>query len=189
MRMFSVVAALAMSFSSHAQWQMDNTQSSLRFVTVKNSMVAETHSFKTLSGQWADDGSITIAIDVKSLDTLVPIRNERMLEHLFQAAKFPSISAKAKLDPSLVANLAIGATVQQKLDLHVTIAEQSQTVLADVKLVKLADNKVLAFTQSPVVLNAAHFKLDAGVAKLQDIAKLKSIELLVPTTFSVVFQR
>lgn len=189
MRTLPLLAALLISFSSSAAWQLDNSQSALRFVTVKNSLVAETHSFKTLSGTWSDDGVVNVSIDVKSLDTLVPIRNERMLEHLFHATKFPTITATTKLDPNTVASLAIGATTHQKVELSLTLLDQTQTVRVDLNLVKLADNKVLAYTQSPVLVNAANFKLDAGVAKLQEIAKLKAIELVVPTTFSVVFQR
>lgn len=188
MRTLSLLAAMLVSVSSHAAWQLDNSQSALRFVTVKNSLVAETHSFKSLSGTWSDDGVVNVSIDVKSLDTLVPIRNERMLEHLFHAAKFPMISATTRVDPNLVTKLAVGATTQQKAELKLTLLDQTQTVMVDLQLVKLADNKVLAHTQSPVLVNAATFKLDAGVAKLQEIAKLKTIELVVPTTFSVVFQ-
>lgn len=189
MRTLSLVAALLVSFSSNAAWQLDNSQSALRFVTVKNSLVAETHSFKSLSGTWSDDGVVNVNIDVKSLDTLVPIRNERMLEHLFQVTKFPQINASTRVDPNLVTKLAVGATVHHKAELKLTLLDLTQTVLVDLQLVKLADNKVLAYTQSPVLVNAASFKLDAGVAKLQEIAKLKAIELVVPTTFSVVFQQ
>lgn len=189
MRTIPLLAALLASFSSYATWQLDNQQSALRFVTVKNSVVAETHSFKTLSGSWSDDGVVNVAVDVKSLDTLVPIRNERMLEHLFQAATFPTITATTTIDPKLVNALAVGAMVHHKADLSLTIAGQTQTVPVDLQLVKIADNKVLAYTQSPVLVNAVNFKLDSGVAKLQELAKLKAIELVVPTTFHVVFQR
>lgn len=189
MRAIPLFAALMMSFASHAQWQLDSSQSTLRFATVKNATVAETHSFKTLSGRWTDDGVVSINIDVNSVDTLVPIRNERMLEHLFQVGKFPQITASTTLAPALVANLAVGATSVQKVDLQLTLLDQTQTLPVHLQLVKLADNKVLAYTVSPVLVNAVNFKLDGGVAKLQEIAKLKSIDVIVPTTFSVVFRR
>jgi len=45
MRKFVLALALCAS-SAHAAWQLDNDQSSLKFVTVKNDVVAETHSLK-----------------------------------------------------------------------------------------------------------------------------------------------
>ena len=61
--------------------------------------------------------------------------------------------------------------------------------LSNWKKIKLADGKIQASTTAPVLVNAASFKLDTGVRKLQDIAKLNDISLMVPVTFNVEFKR
>lgn len=188
--MKKLILALALTAgAAHAGWQLDAAHSSLNFVSVKNDVVAETHSFQQLQGQWADDGSFSVEIPAQSLDTLIPIRNERMLEHLFKAKDFPLISAKGKLEPSVVKNLKTGAVSQQQVALSLTIAGQTQSVNTSIELVKLTDQQILAYTKAPVLIKAADFKLDAGVKQLQDIAKLNRIEMVVPVTFSVQFRK
>jgi polyisoprenoid-binding protein YceI len=188
--MKKLILAMALSAgAAQAGWQLDPAHSSLNFVSVKNDVVAETHSFKQLQGQWADDGSFSVEIPVQSLDTLIPIRNERMLEHLFKAKDFPLITAKGKIDPTVVKSLKSGAVSQQQVALSLTIAGQTQNVNAAIELVKLADQQVLAYTKAPLLIKAADFKLDSGVKQLQDIAKLNRIELVVPVTFSVQFRK
>lgn len=188
MRKLALAFAL-IAGSAQANWQLDNQQSSLKFVTVKNDVVAETHSLKKLTGQLNDDGSFTVNVDVASLDTLIPIRNERMLEHLFKAKQFAAITASGKIDAGKLAGLATGASLVETLPLQLTITGITQTVNAAVKIVKLSDKQVLAFTEAPVLVKAADFKLDNGVKTLQDIAKLNRIELVVPVTFQVTFSK
>lgn len=188
MRKLALALAL-MAGSAQATWQLDNQQSSLKFVTVKNDVVAETHSLKQLSGRLNDDGSFTVSIDVASLDTLIPIRNERMLEHLFKAKQFAAITASGKVDAARLTGLPAGASYVETLPLQLTITGITQTVNAAVKVVKLNDKQLLAFTEAPVLVKAADFKLDGGVKALQDIAKLNRIELVVPVTFQVTFAK
>lgn len=188
MRKLALAFALVAG-SAQANWQLDNQQSSLKFVSVKNDVVAETHSLKQLSGKLAADGSFSVNIDVAGLDTLIPIRNERMLEHLFKAAQFPVIQASGKVDMAVVNKLSNGASFATALPLQLTITGITQTVTANVKVVKLSEQKLLAFTESPVAVKAADFALEAGVKTLQELAKLNRIEMVVPVTFQVTFTK
>ncbi len=189
MRLLVAALGLTAAFTAQANWQLDPTNSQLRFVSVKNSVVAEVHSLKQLSGQWGNDGKVSISIPVASVDTLIPIRNERLLEHVFQAAKFPNITATTTIEPKLLADLMVGASMQHNTELSLTLLDQTQTLPVQLTLTKLADGKVQASTLAPVMVNSASFKLDAGVRKLQELAKLNDISLLVPVTFSVEFKR
>jgi polyisoprenoid-binding protein YceI len=189
MRLLVAALGLAVAFTTQANWQLDPANSQLRFVSVKNSVVAEVHSLKQLSGQWANDGKVSISIPVASVDTLIPIRNERMLEHVFQAAKFPNITATTRIEPKLLADLMVGGSMQHNTELALTLLDQTQTLPVQLTLTKLADGKIQASTLAPVMVNSASFKLDAGVKTLQELAKLNDISLLVPVTFSVEFNR
>jgi polyisoprenoid-binding protein YceI len=189
MRLLIAAFALSTAFSSQANWQLDPAQSQLRFVSVKNGVVAEVHKFSQLAGSWADDGKVSVQIPVATLDTMIPIRNERMLEHVFKAATFPNITASAMIAPKLVSDLMVGGSMQHSTELSVTLLDQTQTLPVQLTLTKLADGKIQAATTAPVLVNSAAFKLDNGVRKLQEIAKLNDISLMVPVTFNVEFKR
>lgn len=189
MRIILAVAALATSFVNQAAWQLEPAQSQLRFVSVKNGTVAEVHKFTQLSGSWADDGKVEVQIPVTTLDTMIPIRNERMLEHVLNAKQFPQISASALIEPKLLADLAVGTSMQHQTELTLTLLDNSQRLPVQLTLTKLTNTKIQATTTAPVLVNSAAFRLDTGVRKLQEIAKLNDISLLVPVTFNVEFSR
>lgn len=189
MRLLIAALGLTAAFTCQADWQLEPTNSQLRFVSVKNGDVAEVHSFKQLSGKWSDDGKVTVQIPVSTLDTLIPIRNERMLEHVFQAKKYPNITATATIKSEVIAELVVGSSMQHGTELSVTLLDQTQTLPVQLTLTKLAEGKIQASTTAPVMINSAKFKLDTGVRKLQEIAKLSDIELMIPVTFSVEFSR
>ena len=189
MRLLLAAVALSTAFASQAAWQLDPAQSQLRFVSVKNGVVAEVHKFSQLSGSWADDGKVSVQIPVATIDTLIPIRNERMLEHVLNAKTFPNITATAMVAPKLLADLMVGASMQHNTELSLTLLDQTQTLPVQLTLTKLADGKIQASPTAPVLINATSFRLDMGIRKLQDIAKLNDISLLVPVTFNVEFKR
>lgn len=189
MRTMISMLALGMAFSTQAAWTLDGSASSLRFATVKNDTVAETHKFTKISGNWQDDGQAKISIEVASLDTLVPIRNERMLTHLFDSEKYPVITAVAQIKPELIKDMAVGSNQQLKTDLTVTIREQSQTFTTELAVSKLTDGRIVVSTVAPVLVNAVNYKMDTGVAKLKEIAKLQRIEMIVPVTFQVTLNK
>ena len=189
MRLLLAALALSTTFASQAAWQLEPAQSQLRFVSVKNGTVAEVHKFSQLSGNWADDGKVLVQIPVTTLDTLIPIRNERMLEHVFNAKNFPTISASTQIEPKLLSDLTVGASMQHQTELSLTLLDKTQSLPVQLTLTKLSNTKIQASTTAPVLVNSPAFQLDAGVRKLQDIAKLNDISLLVPVTFNVEFSR
>lgn len=179
---------LASSTVSAATWQLDNSQSSLNFISVKNNTVAETHQFTTLSGQWSAQGDVQIAIALGSVETHIPIRNERMLTHVFDAKRYPHISARTMIEQGLLSELTPGKTIEMALPLQITLGQHSLTITAKLQLVRLTDNEIQAYTLAPVMINADQFGLTEGIAKLQQIAGLSAISPLVPVTFSVTFK-
>lgn len=186
MKVFALVLALTSTLASAANWQLDNRQSSLHFVSVKNDVVAETHQFTDLTGSW-DGKKVSITIPVNSLETQIPIRNERIWQYVLQAEQFASIAVSAALPGTTTDALAIGASVVVKLPLNVTIAAETVEINAAVRITKLDDNTLLAATQAPLMLNTNSFKLAAGVSKLQELAGLKRIDPLLPVSFTVQF--
>ena len=94
-RAFTTLALMLYAGIATADWQLNNDQSSLQFASVKNTQFAEVHSFKTLSGGLTKDGNVAINIDLASVDTLIPIRDQRMKEMLFNVVSFPQARVSA----------------------------------------------------------------------------------------------
>ena len=99
-KLAALLAAILFTGVAQAHWSLDNDASSLSFVTVKAEHVAEAHTFDSLSGTIGDDGGVEISIELASVNTMIPIRNERMQEMLFETNLFPdaTISGSINLD-------------------------------------------------------------------------------------------
>ncbi|OZB06770.1 MAG: hypothetical protein B7X54_00995 [Idiomarina sp. 34-48-12] len=182
-------SAAFFAVSAHADtWQLDSENSVLNFVSVKNDHVAETHRFTELQGSW-EDNQVSIEIPVVSLDTQIPIRNERMLEHLFQSTEYSVVTATAKLEDNVLLAMPVGESVPLVVETQVYIAGESNSVSSYLQVTRLAEDRFLATTTQPIVIDTKAFKLVAGIDKLREIAGLARIDYSVPVTFSVQFTR
>lgn len=186
MKKLALVVAAALSFSAAADWSVNSSQSSLNFVSVKNDVVAETHSFKDLTGSLTEAGDFAVAIPAMSIDTMIPIRNERILEHVLTAKQYATINAKGKVDSKVLAGLKTGDSVVVDQALDLTLLTKTQSLMAKVKVTKVSDSQLVVTTVAPIMLDVNKFELNAGVEKLRELAGLKSISPMVPTTFSLV---
>lgn len=186
MKKLALVVAAALSFSAAADWSVNSSQSSLNFVSVKNDVVAETHSFKDLTGSLTEAGDFAVAIPAMSIDTMIPIRNERILEHVLTAKQYATINAKGKVDSKVLTGLKTGDSVVVDQALDLTLLMKTQSLTAKVKVTKVSDSQLVVTTVAPIMLDVNKFELNAGVEKLRELAGLKSISPMVPTTFSLV---
>ncbi|MDX3774519.1 YceI family protein [Chromatiaceae bacterium AAb-1] len=189
MKGIALLGLVVSSFAASANWQLDNSQSSLDFVSVKNDIIAETSQFSQLEGEWLPDGSVNITIPVSSLQTHVPIRDERIWEFVLDAEKFPKITATAKVSPETVSKLAAGQSTTLETSVGVTLLTETVPVNAKIKITRLTTDTILVNTIAPLMLNTDSFTLTAGVSKLQQLAGLTSISPLVPVNFSVTFRQ
>lgn len=182
-----VLALLLPGSAALAQWELDNARSTVNFVSIKNDSVAEVHSFSSLVGYIGLDGKVQLDIDLGSVETLVPIRNERMRELLFETVKFPMASISAVVDPAIIATVAQGGVVTTDLPVTLSLHGQDKSLTIPVVVVGEGDNHLRVLSSRPVVINAADFSLDGGVTALREIAGLKSINTAVPVTLQLVF--
>ena len=178
---------LIVSATASAQWTLSNEASTLSFVTVKADHVAEVHTFDELSGAIGEDGSVSVEIALASVNTLVPIRNERMQSMLFETDFFPRATITSQINSDRLANMAPGSSEEMGLDFTLELHDQSQTYNATV-LVSRQEAGLIATTLKPIVVNAESFDLVAGVEALREVAGLPSISRAVPVSFTVVFE-
>ncbi len=188
-RGMKAVLALCLAMLSQvslAQWTLDNDASSLSFVTIKAEHVAEVHTFDRLSGSIASDGTVSVEIELASVNTLIPIRNERMQAMLFETNMFPSGTVSAEVDISALASLAPGAFSTQTINFSLNMHGFERSYSAEIRLTRL-NGAIQATTLKPVVVTAEDHGLVSGVEALREVAGLPSISRAVPVSFTLTF--
>jgi len=178
-------------FSSHAlaEWKLNNSESSLHFISIKKSSVAEIHHFKSITGEVDAKGSVEIAIDLASVESNIPVRNERMQSMLFNVEKFTQANINGKVDLQKLASLAAGETHQETITLTLELHGISQALQSEAEVIKLVDNRLLVRSTTPIIINAQDYNLTKGIEMLRTVAKLPSISHAVPVSYSLVFEK
>ena len=170
-----------------AQWELDNTRSSVNFVSIKNDSVGEVHGFSSLIGFIGASGNVQLTIDLNSVETKIDVRDDRMREMLFETARFPSAKVTAQVPPEVLAAAAEGGTVTADLPLTLSLHGMEQSLTVAVVVVGDGDGYMRVFSARPLLLNAADFGLDKGITALREIAGLQAISNSVPVTLQLVF--
>ncbi|MEQ9462140.1 MAG: YceI family protein [Haliea sp.] len=187
-RLMGVCALLAGAAMAQAQqWELDNSRSSLDFLSIKNDAVAESHHFTEMVGFIGSEGKVQIGIDLDSVETLIPVRNERMRELLFRTVDFPAANVHSQVDPAILAVVADGGVVTTDIEVVLSLHGQQATLSVPV-LVSGGEGSLLrVISARPVVVNAGTFGLGSGVEALREVAGLNAISTAVPVTFHLVF--
>lgn len=167
--------------------QLVSNASQVNFISIKNEHIAESHSFEKVSGNVTTSGMLTIEIDLSSVNTLIPIRNERMQAVLFNVTDFATATFTAQIDPTLL-SMPEGGKAYASVTGQLTISGKSVATTFDISVISLSGGQVMATTTKPTLLSTTAFGLDGGVDALKSLAMLNSISKTVPLTFSVVFE-
>ena len=180
---FAVALAVPalLSLLAFADWQV-GPDSRVQFVSIKNNTIGEVSHFEILSGSVTDAGEVEVRVVLDSVETNVGIRNERMKAMLFEVGLYPEAVITTRLDAGSMAVLSGGGltNVALQIDLH------GQTVTKNAQLsVAVSDQGVNATTTQPILLSAADFGLEGGVAALQEVAGLNAISRVIPVTVAL----
>ena len=173
--------------SSHAAWQLDQSNSSINFVTIKKGNIAESHTFKEFSGSLNSEAA-SIEISASSVDTKVDIRNERMREFLFETGAFPTISINADVTsviPSIETGQSRLISLPASLELHGVKNEISLAL----RVSKLSEEVYVVSSAEPVLIRAKDYAMLEGVLKLSSLVNNLPIAETVPVSFSLQFNK
>ena len=181
------LAVLVSAGPAWAEWQVAEA-SRVQFVSIKNNAIGEISRFERISGTVDDQGAVELRVALDSVETNIGIRNERMKEMLFEVGLYPEAVITAQLDKdamaALVSNRLAMMPVLLQIDLH------GQVVSKEAKLtVAATDTGFSATSSEPILLNAAEFGLEDGVAALQSVAGLDAISRVIPVTVSFNFAK
>lgn len=174
--------------TARAGWVLDGSKSEISFISIKNLSIAETHEFRNLSGTIDDEGNLAIKIPLSSVETKIPIRNERMKKMLFETSKFANALVTSKIDLSFSKGASVGEIIQRKENFSIDLHGFQQENEANVAVTLEKDGVVRVDSVRPVIVNASSHRLSAGIDALRVVAKLSSIAESVPVSFNLFFQ-
>ncbi|KZN34380.1 hypothetical protein N480_22515 [Pseudoalteromonas luteoviolacea S2607] len=167
---------------------LDSQSSNLYFVSTKKQHLVEAHTFGILSGSISTAGEASLTIDLTSVDTGNETRDGRMKEFLFETSSYPTAEVQLSVDYAALIALPIGSAEKQSISATLNLAGVIKEVNANVVIRRLAHNKVLVQSLTPVVLDATDFGLESGIETLKTLASLSVISYAVPVSFSLVFE-
>jgi len=174
-----------LSFSCVADWTLDKEKSALTFVSTKQSHIREVHQIQQFDVTVDKSSSILVKMDLSSVESGIPIRNERMQKMLFEVSKFRFAELSVKL-PEAIDSI----TGPKVFDVTGQLSLRGKSASLPLRiLVSRAGDEIVATLLKPIILNAAQFDLQAGIDALQKVAGLKSIGYSVPVQATLVLKR
>ncbi|MBC9251640.1 hypothetical protein A9179_15310 [Pseudomonas alcaligenes] len=183
----SALLAACLALPAQAGWYLDNESSRLSFISTKAGNFSEVHRFLTLHGKVDDQGAARLRIELDSVSTGIPLRDERLRSQLFEVERFAEAQVMAKLDLGLITDLAPGAQLELQLPIQVEIHGRKHGYMAELLATRLDEQRFQVVTLAPLVLNAGDFGLDGAVEQLRQLARLDSISLSVPVGAVLIF--
>ena len=182
---FLLLAGAALS--ARADWYLDGESSRLSFVSTKNANVSEVQRFLVLHGKVDPEGLAQVEVELESINSGIPLRDERMRKELFQIDRFPDAMITTKIDLRPINDLAPGAQLELRLPLTVDLHGQKHTYNAQLLATRLDDRRFQVVTLEPLVINAEDFDLAPGLEALRKMADLSAISLSVPVSAVLIF--
>ncbi len=182
-----IVISLIVAGPCFAAWTLDNDSSQVSFVSVKAGDAGEVHRFTEISGELSADGKASVTIQLASVDTLIPLRDERMRELLFQTGIFPTASLSTDIDMDALSAIEPGNSMDMAANLTLDLHGQQLSLAAEMIVARLGNHRLMVSSRKPVIVNAASVDLVNGIEALREIANLPSISKAVPVSFVLTF--
>jgi len=181
------VLLAAASLSARADWYLDGESSRLSFISTKNANISEVQRFLVLHGKVDPKGLAQVEIEMESVNSGIPLRDERMRKDLFDIKNFPEALISAQIDLRPINDLAPGAQLELRLPVTVNLRGKQHEYNAELLATRLDDRRFQVVTLEPLVINAADFDLAAGLDGLRNVAGLSAISLSVPVSAVLIF--
>jgi hypothetical protein len=173
--------------SAQANWYLDGESSRLSFISTKNANICEVQRFLVLHGKVDPKGLAQVEVEMESINSGVPLRDERMRKELFEIQTFPDALITTQIDLRPINDLAPGAQLELRLPLTVNLHGKQQQYNAELLATRLDDRRFQVVTLEPLVINAEDFDLAPGLENLRKVAGLSAISLSVPVGAVLIF--
>jgi len=175
------------TLSARADWYLDGESSRLSFISTKNANLSEVQRFLVLHGKVDAKGLDEVEVELESVNSGIPLRDERMRKELFEIQTFPEALITAQIDLRPINDLAPGAQLELRLPLTVNLHGKQHQYNAELLATRLDDRRFQVVTLEPLVINAEDFDLAPGLETLRKVADLSAISLSVPVGAVLIF--
>ena len=184
-----LVAAVLTTNTATADLTLDSERSSVSLISYKvlagaAASIGERHSFSNLAGTVGEDGKAVVTVPLDTIETGIPIRNERLTQFVFETDKYPAATITADVPDAAMA----AGTHMMDLDVTLSFHGKEQMLTIPV-LVVSTELQVFVSATQPAMLDANAYDLGAGIGKLAELAKLLHIPTTIPVSFSLVFNK
>ena len=183
----AMLLSLGVSLSAQANWYLDGESSRLSFITTHNANVSNIHRFLVLHGKVERNGRAQVRIEMDSVNSAVPLRDERMRDVLFDFKHFPEAQITAQIDLQPINDLANGAQLELHLPVTVSLRGKQHTYEAQLLATRLDERRFQVVTLEPLMLQAEDFGLQPELEALRKIAGLSAISFSVPVGAVLIF--
>ncbi|MDY7568723.1 YceI family protein [Pseudomonas sp. CCC4.1] len=183
----ALLLTLGVSLSAQANWYLDGESSRLSFITTQNANIADVHRFLVLHGKVDRKGLAQLRIEMDSLNSSVPLRDERMRDVLFDFKHFPEAQISAQIDLQPINDLASGAQLELRLPVTVSLRGKQHTYQAELLATRLDERRFQVVTLEPLMLQAEDFGLQPELETLRKLAGLSAISFSVPVNAVLIF--
>lgn len=185
----SALAALVLSVAGMAQadWYLDGESSRLSFVSSKSDSRAEVSRFLGLKGEVEADGRAELRVELESVSSGIPRRDELLRRDLFEISRFPLALIDTRLDLQALLNLSPGAQQELMVPLRVKLHGAVSDHLVELLVTRLDEQRFQVVTLAPLVLQAEDYDLLPGLEKLREAAGISRINSAVPVSAVLIF--
>jgi hypothetical protein len=163
-------------------WRLNTEVSTVSIASTKNDSITERHQLNFNAGSVEHSGSVRLLIDLLSVETNIPIRNERMRKLLFN--QHPIAVIEGQLSKELLDAVLQGQAISQSVEVMLQANDDTQNLEVALRA-KLQGSRVKVVGSTE--LDVAELGYAGGVAQLKQLAGLASISTLVPVTFELAF--
>ncbi|MEM6712308.1 MAG: YceI family protein [Pseudomonadota bacterium] len=179
--------SLAATGAQADNWVLDAENSNLSFASIKSELFGENHTFSDISGSVSEDGAVELSIGLASVETFIDIRNERMIEHVFN--NIPNAEVTAELDMEEVNGLAVGESTNIETFGTLELLGTEVPVDAAFFVMRLSEDQVMVTTNGMIFVSTEDAGINEGIDTLQELASLDSITRVSPITMRLMFNR
>ena len=180
-----ILLLLLNSLAAISDWRVDPEGSHIGFASVKNDLIAENHTFTQVSGKVSDRGMARIEVILASVETLIPIRNERMQTMLFNIAEYPIAVVKSQVPVDQLSAINAGESMSLNINIVIELHGTELRKSVPVKVTNLGSGSYDVTSLGPIIVHASQFALSNNIEALRAIAGLQSIDLMIPVTFDL----
>ncbi|PQO97480.1 hypothetical protein C5612_28930 [Pseudomonas frederiksbergensis] len=173
--------------SAQANWYLDGESSRLSFVSTKNANISEVQRFLVLHGKVDPKGLAEVEVELESVNSGIPLRDERMRKALFEIQTFPEALITTQIDLRPINDLAPGAQLELRLPVTVNLHGKQHQYNTELLATRLDDRRFQVVTLEPLVISAEDFDLAPGLESLRKVAGLSAISLSVPVSAVLIF--